>query len=179
VVCYHIHKTYEISEARDRETFYDVPSSITIPYVIFDGTAVVWEGNPNNYDSVYTVYVEAARSETPYYNLYIDSALVGPSTGRLNLKIVAVDTIPDDEIAVYINVLEDSLPDTGIPGVFLYHICRQQFSFPLEIAYPDTFDTTITFSHSSQSDKMKTVIFIQDIDTKEVMQSIISPFEEE
>lgn len=177
MVCYHIHKTYEVPEARDRETFYN--TGLTVPYVIFDGTAVVWEASPNDYDSVYTLYIEAARSETPYYNLYIDSAFVGPSTGRLNLKIVAADTIPDDEITVYINVLEDSLPDTDLPGVFLYHVCRQQFSFPLEIAYPDTFDTTITFSHSSQSDKMKTVIFVQDIDTKEVMQSIISPFEEE
>ncbi len=177
MVCYHIHGTYEISEAHDRETFYN--TGLSIPYVILDGTAVVWEASPNNYDSVYTVYVEAARSVTPYYNLYIDSALVGPSTGRLNLKIIAADTIPNDEIAVYINVLEDSLRDLTLPSIVFYHICRQQFSFPLEIAYPDTFDTTITFSQSSQNDKKKTVVFIQDIDTKEVMQSIISPFEEE
>ncbi len=177
MVCYHIHGTYEISEAHDRETFYN--TGLAIPYGVFDGTAVVWEASPNNYDSVYTVYVEVARSVTPYYNLYIDSALVGPSTGRLNLKIVAADSIPDDEIAVYMNVLEDSLPDLTTPPIVFYSVCRQQFSFPLEIAYPDTFDTTITFSHSSQSDKMKTVVFIQAIDTKEVMQSIISPFEEE
>lgn len=177
MVCYHIDGTYEISEARDRETFYN--TGLSVPYVIFDGTAVVWEASPNNYDSVYTVYIEAARSKTPYYNLYVDSALVGASTGRLNLKIVATDAIPDDEIAVYINVLEDSLPDLTSPLFVFYSVCRQQFSFPLEIVYPDTFDTTITFSHSSQSDKMKTVVFIQDIDTKEVMQSISSPFEEE
>lgn len=146
------------------------------PYVIFDGTDVVWEADPGKFDSLYAARVEIARTATPYFNLYINNATASPSTGSIDLTIVTADTIPDGEIVAYVAILQDSLP--GAYTTFMY-ICQEIYSFPVELTYPDTLDTIMTFSHTIPVQNMKTVVFIQDIDTKEVMQSIISPFEEE
>ncbi len=113
---------------------------------------------------------------TPYFNLYINNATASPTTGSINLRIVTADTIPDDEIVAFVSILEDSLP--GWYGTF-YHVCRSLLQFPINLTYPDSLDTTITFSHNILVDKMNTVVFVQDMDTKEVMQAIIEKFEEE
>lgn len=144
--------------------------------MIFDGLDVVWEPDPGKYDSLFAAHVEIARTATPYFNLYINNATASPSTGSIDITIVTADTIPDDEIVAYVAILQDSLP--GAYTTFMY-ICQELYSFPVELTYPDILDTIITFSHAIPVNNMKTVVFIQDIDTKEVMQSIISPFEEE
>ncbi len=174
VVCYHVGHTYQTAEALDRQVFYD--TNLVIPYTIFDGTDVVWEMSPSNYVSVFQTHIEVARSTTPHFNLYINSASASPTTGTIDLRIVAADTIPDDVIVAFVSILEDSLLGIDLPGAIYYHVCRSLYQFPLDLAYPDSLDTTITFSHSIPPDKMKTVIFIQDMDTKEVMQTIIRDF---
>jgi hypothetical protein len=143
--------------------------------VFFDGPDVVWDPNPGEYDSLFAARVEIARTATPYFNLYINNAAASPSTGSIDLTIVTADTIPDDEIIAYVAILQDSL--SGAYTTFMY-ICQELYFFPVELTYPDTLDTIITFSHAIPVNDMKTVVFVQDIDTKEVMQSIISPFEE-
>ncbi len=175
VICYHVSQTYYTEEAEERETFYN--TGFFVPFVIFD-TLVVWEANPDDYKNAYIERIELARGVPPYFNLYISDASASQTVGSFNLKIVTADTIqdPDDEIVTFITILEDSLP--GFYGTF-NHVCRDQFHFPMNLAYPDSLDTTIVFSHSIPIDKMKTVVFIQNLDTKEVMQAIISPFEEE
>lgn len=172
VICYHIHDIYSTQEAEERWAFYD---SVIIPSVVFDGTEDVFVEFPP-FEEIYRDYVDLARGVTPYFNLYINNATASPTTGSINLRIVTADTIPDDEIVAFVSILEDSLP--GTYGMF-YHVCRSLFQFPVTLAYPDTLDTTITFSHNILVDKMNTVVFVQDMDTKEVMQAIIEKFEEE
>jgi len=164
-------KNYYLQEAHDREVFYN--TGLSVPFVIFDGTEVVWEASPANYDSVYAEYIDAARRKVPYFNLSVDSAVASPTVGRFDLKIVAADTIPDDEILAFVAITEDSLP--GNPFTFM-HVVRSLQQFPLDLAYPDSLDTTITFSHNIPPDNMKTVIFIQNMDTKEIMQAIMREF---
>jgi len=166
--------TYNNPAADEREAFYN--TGLAPWYVFFDGPDVVWEPDPGKYDSLFAARIEIARTATPYFNLYINNATASPSTGSIDLTIVTADTIPDDEIIAYVAILQDSLP--GAYTTFMY-ICQELYSFPVELTYPDTFDTIITFSHAIPVQNMKTVVFVQDIDTREVMQSIISPFEEE
>lgn len=178
VICYHVHGTYQNAVADTRDSFYGTSDSVT-PYVWFDGLDYVWLPDPSE-ESQYVPYIENARSVLPSFNLYIDSATANTSIGTIYLRIVAVDTSLTGEKIAYVSILEDSLPSTVSPGVFFYHVCRDQYQFPVTLSYPDTLDTTITFVHNSiPVDKMKTVIFIQDTTTREVMQTIISPFEEE
>lgn len=175
MICYHVHGTFESSFAKERWAFYDTVDVI-IPSVVFDGSDVVYEEDRTKYDSVFTAYIEVARTVTPYFNLYINSASASQTVGSIDLRIVTADTLPEDEIVAFVVITEDSLS-----GVFepFCHVCRFGLQFPVTLTYPDTLDTTITFSHNIPPEKLKTVIFIQDMDTKEVMQSIISDFEEE
>ncbi len=172
VICYHVHLEYSTPEAEERWAFYD---SVIIPSVVFDGTEKVFVAYPP-FEDIYEDYIDLARGVTPYFNLYISNATASPDTGSVNLRIVTADTIPDDEIVAFVSILEDSLP--GSYGTF-YHVCRYLYQFPVTLTYPDSFDTTIIFSHNIRVDKMSTVVFIQDMDTKEVLQAIIEKFEEQ
>ena len=172
VICYHVHFEYSTPEAEERWAFYD---SVIIPSVVFDGTEKVFVEFPP-FEEIYRDYIDLARGVTPYFNLYISNATASPDTGSINLRIVTADTIPDDEIVAFVSILEDSLP--GSYGTF-YHVCRYLYQFPVTLTYPDSFDTTIIFSHNIRVDKMSTVVFIQDMDTKEVLQAIIEKFEEQ
>ncbi len=173
VICYHVHMTYESTAAQERHLFYDEP---IIPTVVFDGTTQVFLEFPP-FTEVYRQVIDIARGSPPYFTLYISDANASQTVGSFNLRIVTADTIPDtDDIVTFITILEDSLP--GSYGTF-NHVCRDQFHFPVNLVYPDSLDTTIVFQHAIPVDKMKTVVFIQNVETEEVMQTIISSFEEE
>ncbi len=174
VISYHVHLTYESAAAEERHLFYDRP---IIPTVVFDGMTQVFLEFPP-FTGVYRQVIDVARGAPPYFNLLISDASASQTVGSFNLRIVTADTIPDsdDGIVTFITILEDDLP--GSYGTF-NHVCRDQFHFPVDLSYPDTLDTTIVFQHSIPVSKMKTVVFVQNLDTKEIMQAIISPFLEE
>lgn len=157
-----------------REVFYN--TGLAVPFVIFDGTNVVWEQNPANYDSVFRQAIEVARTTPPYFNLYINDATASPSTGNLDITIITADTIPQGEMIAYVAILQDSLP--GAYTTF-YKLCQELYTIPLELAYPDTLDTVLTFAHTIPVNYMSAVVFVQDTLSKEVMQTIRSPFQEE
>jgi hypothetical protein len=174
VISYHVHLTYQNQAAQDREAFYS--TGLTTPYIIFDGAQVVWEMNPSNYDSMFRQAVEIARTTEPYFNLAINNAIASQSNASLDLMIVAADTIPDDELICCIAILQDSLP--GAYTTF-YRICQEFYEFPLELSYPDTLDTTFSFSHNIPLDKMRVVLFVKNLANNEIMQGTMSFFQEE
>jgi hypothetical protein len=174
VISYHPHLTYQNPSAVARETFYS--TGLTVPYVIFDGTIVVWEANPANYDSVFRQSVEVARTTAPYFNLEITSATADTSVGRIDFMIIATDTIPESDLAANVAVLQDSLP--GAYTTF-YRVCQQLYTLPIEIAYPDTIDTFIVFSHTIPVEYMSAVLFVQDTLSKQIMQTTRCDFPEE
>jgi hypothetical protein len=152
--------------------FYEEP---TIPTTVFDGTDQVFVENPP-FTTIFEQHIRAAQAVPPYFNLYITEATASVDTGRVNLRVVTADTIPEDEIVAFVAITEDSLP--GITDMF-NHVCRFLYQFPVDLVYPDSLDITVTFSHRIPVSRMKTIAFVQDIDTKEMLQAIIRRFEEE
>ncbi|MGQ9663815.1 MAG: hypothetical protein ACUVUH_00580 [bacterium] len=173
VVCYHIVGQYLIPEAQEREEFYN--TGYAPPFIVFDGTDAVWEQSPANYDSVYKQHYEIARVKQPYFNLYIDSAITQLSQASFDLKIVTADTIPTGEVKVFIAITEDSLPGAYTT---LYRVCRALYEFPVGLTYPDSMVEHFEFNHNISASKLRATVFIQNITTKEVMQSITTDFEE-
>ncbi len=173
VVCYHVQGPYMIPKAEEREDFYN--TGYNPPFVVFDGIDAVWEQNPSKYDSIYEAHYQMARTRMPYYNLTIDSAITMPTSARFRLKIVAADTIPEGDIKAYIAITEDSLP-----GAFtiLYRVCRALYEFPVQLQYPDSVIQSFEFNHNIPVSKLRVTVFIQHINTKEVMQTITTKFEE-
>lgn len=171
LVTYHVHQTYENSPALQREAFYD--TNLASPYVIFDGANIVVESNASMYETRYTEAYNVARTVTPLFNINVDSASASSSQGSFDLQIITADTIPDNEIHAFIAIGEDSLSafnDTTGTMVFMY-LCRELQEITLDLEYPDTLEQTIMFSHAIEVHKLSAVVFIQDMDTREVMQS--------
>lgn len=158
-------------ETETRIQFYENPSS---PTTIFDGTDKVTLEETDYYNK-YKEHIDIARSITPYFNLSL-TAFGTQTTGNVYLKIVAADTIPEDSIAAFIGICEDSLQGTF--GA-LNFVCRRLYNFSVSLVYPDSLDTTIVFNHTIAVHNMIAIGFIQNIDTKEIMQSITKKFEEE
>ncbi len=173
VVCYHVNGPYIIPEAQEREDFYN--TGYRPPFVVFDGTDAVWEQTPSKYDSVYDFHYQMARTKTPYYNLSIDSAFTQQSIASFSLKIVAADTIPQGEIQAFIAVTQDSLH--GAFATF-YRVCKALYKFPVDLQYPDSTIQHFEFNHNIPVSKLRATVFIQNMDTKEIMQSITTKFEE-
>ena len=160
----------ELPQIEERVLYY-----IAQPYptVVFDGTDKVFEPNINAFDTVYNQHIQAAKSIAPIYNLTLNGSVTS-NTGTLHINISPADTLQHDSVYAFVAVCEDSAAgDMG--GIFNY-VIRNFYSFPINLIFPDELDTTITFSHSIPVDKMRGVLFVQDVHNKKVLQAIKKHF---
>jgi hypothetical protein len=174
VISYHTYETYQTPIAVEREQYY--ATGLITPFVVFDGTNSVFETNFQAYVTRYKQAYDVARSVAPLFNLEIISASASATAGSIELRVITADTIPGDDIMLFASILEDSLP--GAYTTFT-SVCRDLLGFTVQMAYPDTLDTTITFSHAIPVHLMTTVVFVQDVGTKEVLGATRSIFVEE
>jgi hypothetical protein len=91
----------------------------------------------------------------------------------VQIKITPADTLAHAFCQAFVAICQDSLP-----GNFNY-VLRQLYSFPVNLVYPDSLDTTIVFTHSIPINKMNSVLFMQDMNTKKVLQATKTKFTEE
>jgi hypothetical protein len=158
----------------ERSNLYGI-SQANYPLAVIDGADEAFEPNQDSLFSTYYRYIQAAKADTPQYNLEL-TATATQNAGDLELNIVTTTTIPEATILTYIAICQDSTHGVFLP--YFNYVCQQLYSFPLELVHPDTLDTTITFSHSIPVSNMRAVIFIQNMDTKKVMHAITREFEE-
>jgi len=144
------------------------------PTAIFDGTDEVFEPDPSAFFTTYDAHIVAAKADTPSYNLNL-TATATVNAGDLQIRIVTADTIPSGQMIAYVAICQDSL--RGLSKNFNF-VCQQMYNFPVDLAYPDSLDTVITFDHALPVDKMRAVVFVQDMNTKKIMHSITKQFEE-
>jgi hypothetical protein len=154
-----------------RDSLYESPA---LPTAIFDGTDEVFEQDPSAFFTTYDAHITAAKADTPTYNLNL-TATATANAGDLQISIVTADTIPSGQMLAYAMICQDSIL---FDIKYSNHIVKEMFMFPLDLTYPDTLDTVITFSHTLPVDKMSGVIFVQNMDTKEIMHSATRRFEE-
>jgi len=155
----------------ERDSLYGTP---IYPTAIFDGTDQVFEQDPNAFITTYTSFITAAKADTPRYNLEL-AANATASAGDIQITIVTTDTIPAGQMLAFVAICQDSV--RGSAKDFNY-VCEELYRFPIELGFPDTLDTAITFSHAMPIDKMRAVVFVQNMDTKEIMHSATKQFEE-
>lgn len=168
------HSLCPISIVDERSTLYGIGVQ-DYPTVVFDGTDEVFEPNPDAYLTTFDNHIQAAKTDTPQYNLEL-TATATPNAGNLELKIVTAGSIPTANILAYIAICQDSVHGFIFP--FFNYVCQQMYNFPLDLVYPDSLDTTIVFSHALPIDQMTAVIFIQNMDTQKIMHAITKHFEE-
>ena len=144
------------------------------PTAFFDGTDEVFEQDTAAFITTYTSYITAAKADTPRYNLDL-TATATANAGDVMFTIVTTDTIPAGQMIAFIAICQDSV--RGFVKDFNY-VCEELYRFPIELGFPDTLDTAITFSHAIPIEKMRAVVFVQNMDTREIMHSATKQFEE-
>ena len=146
------------------------------PTLVFDGTDVAFEPNQNAYDTTFNQHIQAAKSVVPIYNLSLEGTATN-NTGSLHVRILPADTLVHDSVYALIAICQDSvIGDLG--GIYNYTV-KGLSSFPVNIFYPDSMDTTIIFSHSAPIDKLRAVLFMQDMHSKKVLQTTKYEFTED
>lgn len=161
----------------ERSSFYDGP---VWPTAIFDGTDEVFEQNTSAFITTYNAHIYAAKADTPIYYFELTAAAT-ELTGEVQITFATIDTMPEGQMFAFVAICQDSV--RGNVKDFNY-VCEELYSFPLDlVAVPDTvdtayFDTTITFNHMMPIDKMRAVVFVQNMDTKKIMHSATKHFEE-
>ncbi|MBE0432544.1 hypothetical protein IBX73_03650 [candidate division WOR-3 bacterium] len=134
----------------------------------------MFEPDPSAFFATYNAHITAAKADTPRYNLEL-AATATTTAGDVQIRVVTTDTIPAGQMLAYVAICQDSV--RGFLKDFNY-VIQQFYSFPIDLAYPDTLDTAITFNHALPVDKMRAVFFIQNMNTKKVMHSATMQFEE-
>ncbi len=168
--------TFDTPENITRRQWY-LGQIFSPPKLIIDGFEVPIDipsyPPDSSYYTTYNQYIVAAKSNVSGYNLNLDGTATS-SSGNLHIKIVPADTLHRDSVNAFVAVCEDSvLGDLG--GRFNY-VCRHFYAFPVNLTYPDSLDTIINFTHTIPVDKMTGVLFVQDMNTKKVLQAIKSKF---
>lgn len=164
-----------LPQIQERMNYYGIRS---YPTVVFDGTDIVAIDNPpvpyeTTYYTVYNAHINTMKSFTPSYNLKLIGS-ASPTNGSLHITIYPADTLRHSSVYAFVALCEDSVRG-NVGGRFNY-VIRQLSSFPINLFYPDSLDTTITFSHSIPVDKMRAVLFIQNSYTKKILQAIKTKF---
>jgi glutaredoxin len=165
-----------------RESLYQIDVS---PTVVFDGIHVVQTEDPNQNYSTYQNYIIQRRTITPKLRLYLETTLISFSV-NLKLHIVAIDSIENGDYHLFFVVYEDSVyfAQSGAPESTFSYVMRKMipdaYGTPITVVYSDSFVEEVDFNLQPNWDieKLGVVVFIQDMETKEVMQAIIQKFEE-
>lgn len=170
VICYHTYDPYALPAAYDRLDYYDLSSYAT--QVVFDGTDINEGYIPIHFREEFEQSIDSARTLLPKFVLLLD-AHTNATSGTVGMSIIPCTDIPNGDINVFLCICEDSLD--GYFGSYR-RVVRDLYQFPLVITPTDTFDTTIFFSHDFSLSKMSAVVFIQDLDTREILQAIFRGF---
>lgn len=168
--------TFDIPEIVSRRQEY-FGSVFSYPKLVIDGTEVPIDipayPPESSYYTTYNQYIVAAKSIVPSYNLTLFGNATA-SSGNFSIKIIPADTLHRESIYAFVAVCEDSV--LGDLGQTFNYVCRKFYRFPINIVYPDSFINTINFTHSIPIDKMTGVLFVQDVNTKKVLQAIKTKF---
>jgi hypothetical protein len=137
------------------------------PTLVFDGTDMVREENIDAYYSTFLQHFLIAKSTAPLYNLSLNG-VVSTNSGTLHVKVMPADTLYHDSTNAVVVICQDSVQ--GMLGPQNW-IASQFYTFPVSLFYPDSLDTTITFTHSIPVNKITGVLFMQDLNSKKVLQA--------
>lgn len=161
-----------------REALYGITSS---PATVFDGiSGIVQTENPEQNYSVFKGWIINNRNIAPKLRLHLEKNLVLDSV-NLKLHIVSVDSIESSEYRVFFVLYEDSVyfAQIGAPDSTFYYVARKMIpdeqGILTDLFYPDSLVKEVDFNLQSNwnIEKLGIVAFVQNMDTKEVLQAIV------
>jgi hypothetical protein len=161
-----------------RESYYGITTS---PATIFDGVSgIIQTQDPSQNYLTFKGWIIQRRNVAPKLELNLETTLLSSSV-NLKLNIVSVDSIEEGNYCLFIVLYEDSVyfPQTGVPESIFHYVVRKivpdENGIPLDLSYPDSLVQEVYFNLESNwnQEKLGVVAFIQDIETKKVLQALV------
>lgn len=161
-----------------REALYGITTS---PSTVFDGiSGVVQTEDPSQNYPIFKGWIIQRRNVSSSLKLSMEIDVVSSSV-NLTLHIVSIDSVEDGDYRLFLVLYEDDVyfAQAGAPESTFHYVVRKMVpdeqGIPIDLFYPDSLVKEIDFNLQSDwnQDKCGIVAFIQDIDTKEVVQAIV------
>jgi hypothetical protein len=182
VIAYHrqiLGDTLSPGYVSTREALYGVTTS---PATVFDGVSgIIQTQDPSQNYSAFKDWIINRRSVAPSIEMDLETTISSFSVNLL-LHIIAVDSIEAGDHRLFVVLYEDSVyfAQVGAPDSIFHYVVRKmvpdELGMPVDIAYPDSLLQEVDFDLSPDwnLEKLGVVAFIQDLETKNVLQAIVS-----
>ncbi len=179
VIAYHrraLGDTLSPSYVAVRESLYSIQTS---PIVVFDGLHKVQTEKPEDNYPTYKNYIITEQGKTTALKLSIESRINTYSV-HLKVTIIPIDSIESNNFRLFLILTEDSVyfKQIGAPDSIFYFVMRKMIpdeqGIQINPVYPDSIIKEIDFNLQSnwKVNKLGIVVFVQDMETKEVIQAI-------
>lgn len=141
------------------------------PTAIFDGISKV-VGAPG--EDEYLNIFRSRRTDPSPVDIELESSIIG-TAGALHLSTSALGSLPGDTLRIFTIVYEDSVEfiQSGAQDSIFNHVVRTVLPDAGGIIYQPGLDTTINFENRWNPKMIGAVAFIQDMETKEVLNSCV------
>ncbi|MCX7994157.1 MAG: Omp28-related outer membrane protein [candidate division WOR-3 bacterium] len=160
-----------------RESLYNIQTS---PIVVFDGLQKIQTEKPEDNYPVYKNCIISERNRKTKLRLNLESTLKGDVVS-LKVNIVVIDSIKDSEHRLFIVLVEDSVffKQVGAPDSIFYFVMRKMIpdakGITVNLVYPDSLieERNCLIQSNWNVNKLGVVAFVQDMETKEVIQAVV------
>jgi hypothetical protein len=162
-----------------REALYGVTTS---PATVFDGVSgIIQTQDPGQNYMAFKEWIIRRRSVAPNIEMELQTTILASSV-HLMLYVTTIDSIEPGDHRLFIVLYEDSVSfaQVGAPDSIFQYVVRKmvpdETGMPIDIAYPDSLFREIDFDLSPtwNLEKLGIVAFIQDLETYNVLQAIVS-----
>lgn len=150
------------------------------PAVLFDGTGPVWTQDPSQNYQTYKNYIISRRNKKSPLLIKLASHLQS-NTGIIKATVVPTDTITMTNLSLFFVICEDSVRFiiSGATDTIFNHVMRlmipNENGIPCTLAFGDSLikETQFSLNQNWNRDNLKIISFVQNLTTKEILQSAI------
>lgn len=164
------HDTFSPPEINNRGEWYGCDIDEFVGF--FDGTFRVQEENPDKFAERFIEAIEFQKGEIPPLDISIDFS-IEKENGQIKVTLFATDTLPSGDNRLFITITEDSLVDDF--GNIINYVTRAVLpdwqGLPIKVAYAESLETTFTFINHWKSDNLTIIGFIQNMETRHILQT--------
>ncbi|UCF08863.1 MAG: Omp28-related outer membrane protein, partial [Thermoplasmata archaeon] len=170
---------YNFNKADNNDRYDYYGGNFGVPRVYFDGPPYRGHNWENTY-STWKNYINTALAVSSPMNITLDGSL-GATTGNVTATIEITSSLPSGNLKVRFAVVEDNKYAAGTNGEVRHrYVMRDMLAEealpPLEVWETYTVSRDFPLSGVYDRDKLSVVVFVQDDNSKDVLQTAVYDF---